>query len=559
MTISTTQRKIEYAGNGATTVFAFPYRFLLASDLSAVLVLADESTVPLSQGTDYTVTGAGDDEGGDVTLTVAPALGQRLVLFREVELTQETDYISGDPFPAETHERALDKLTMIDQQLQEQIDRTLIMGISVPDGVDNQLPNPQASTLIGWDESGVALRNYNLEDMGVNVAYAQWRTRVFSGDGTNRDFVLEYDAGTASNIDLRINGVPQAPGLHFTYDVDSKTITMVSAPSAGTDNVVARYGQALPQLVSDIADGAVTLEKLADLPAATLIGRNSSSGGQPQAITIGEGLTIDGDGVMSSSGGGSGINLLINPCFRVNQRAYVSGTNVGAANTYTLDRWRVLTSGQNISWTDSGGRRTVTAPAGGVEQIIEGTNLVTGDYVVSWSGTATCKVGGVAYAKGAVIAVTGGANLKVEFDGGTVAEPKFELGVSPTPFQKNPLGQEMLACQRYYYRITPGAAARAFAVGYASSATVAAITFNLPVEMRVAPTALEQSGTAGHYGLFAPSSVTCSLPPSHNTTTTKFAAVVSTEVASGLTAGSAVLMQSVNAAAYLGWSAELTS
>lgn len=143
-------------------------------------------------------------------------------------------------------------------------------------------------------------------------------------------------------------------------------------------------------------------------------------------------------------------NQLINADFRVNQRSYVSGTNTSGANQYTLDRWRVVTSGQNISWTTSGNVITVTAPAGGMEQVIEGINLNTGTYVLSWTGTATATVGGTSVANGGTVSVTGGSNLTIRFTGGTVRQPQFEPGTVPTSFEQRHMGHEVALCQRYF-------------------------------------------------------------------------------------------------------------
>ena len=116
MTISTTASRISYNGNGVTTIFAFPYRFLNQGHLVVVSIdsLGAETVKTLT--THYTVSGAGDPAGGSVTMLTAPATGTRLVIYRDTDVTQETDYVSGDPFPAESHETALDKLTMIMQE-----------------------------------------------------------------------------------------------------------------------------------------------------------------------------------------------------------------------------------------------------------------------------------------------------------------------------------------------------------------------------------------------------------------------------------------------------------
>lgn len=152
-----------------------------------------------------------------------------------------------------------------------------------------------------------------------------------------------------------------------------------------------------------------------------------------------------------NSGPLSGLrNLIINGNFSVNQRAYASGTAVGAANTYTLDRWRVVTSGQNASYVTSGAGRLVTAPAGGFEQVIEGASIGGGTYVINWTGTATCTVNGTARAKGATFTLTAGSNATVRFSSGTVTEVQLEPGEVVTAFELRPAAVELMLCQRYF-------------------------------------------------------------------------------------------------------------
>jgi hypothetical protein len=145
-------------------------------------------------------------------------------------------------------------------------------------------------------------------------------------------------------------------------------------------------------------------------------------------------------------------NKIINADFRVNQRGYASGAPTSGANQYTLDRWRVVTSGQAIAFTSLGNVVTVTAPAGGMEQVIEGNNLVTGTHTLSWTGTATATVGGTAVPKGSTVAVTGGSNLTIRFAGGTVSNVQFEPGTVATPFEQRHFGFELALCQRYFER-----------------------------------------------------------------------------------------------------------
>src|SRR3546814_5146473 len=64
--------------------------------------------------TDYTVSGVGG-ESFNVVFTTPPASDATISITRVVPLLQETDYLDNDEFPAETHERALDLLTMMVQ------------------------------------------------------------------------------------------------------------------------------------------------------------------------------------------------------------------------------------------------------------------------------------------------------------------------------------------------------------------------------------------------------------------------------------------------------------
>ena len=70
MTVSSTTVKNSYSGNGSTTEFAYGYKIFADSDL-IVIIRTDstgvETVKPLT--THYTVSGAGDASGGNVTFT----------------------------------------------------------------------------------------------------------------------------------------------------------------------------------------------------------------------------------------------------------------------------------------------------------------------------------------------------------------------------------------------------------------------------------------------------------------------------------------------------------
>jgi hypothetical protein len=183
----------------------------------------------------------------------------------------------------------------------------------------------------------------------------------------------------------------------------------------------------------------------------------------------------------------SGRNLIINGQGRINQRTYVSGTATVAANQYTLDRWRVVTSGQNLTWTGNTARNVMTAPAGGVEQVVEGLNVVGGTYTINWTGTATCTVAGVARTKGEVFTLTAATNTTVRFIGGTFTDVQLELGSIPTAFEWASHGEELALCQRYYQNITATLAISGRQYNYSAISGEVGTGIVFPVQMRAAP------------------------------------------------------------------------
>jgi hypothetical protein len=142
--------------------------------------------------------------------------------------------------------------------------------------------------------------------------------------------------------------------------------------------------------------------------------------------------------------------VLINGNFNINQRG-VSGTVSIAAGVYGHDRWKAGASGCTYTFSTAGGITTLNITAGSLVQVVEGLNLVSGTYTLSWTGTAQGKIGAGGYGStGITGSATGGTNLSVEFNAGTLALARFELGSVATPFEFRSIGTELGLCQRYY-------------------------------------------------------------------------------------------------------------
>lgn len=199
--------------------------------------------------------------------------------------------------------------------------------------------------------------------------------------------------------------------------------------------------------------------------------------GQNKTVAIGQGGTgaNSAAGARAALGAIGGKNLLINPSFSINQRGYVSGAATTAANQYTLDRWRIVVSGQSITYTASGTGFQINAPAGGVEQVVEGINIEAGVHTLSWTGTATATVNGAPVANGTPMGALGaGATAIVRFTGGTVKECQLEFGAVATTFEKRLRALELSLCAWYFERITWTGSYEKMALGQCTASYVAA-------------------------------------------------------------------------------------
>lgn len=179
MTVSSTYTPDAYTGNGSTTAFPVTFIFFGTSTDAEIevieRVIATGVETTKTNGTDYTVTG-GAGATGTVTAATAPASTVQWIIRRTTTETQETDYVENDPFPAESHEAALDRLTLVAQEATEASSRALQFPVSYTGGASNSFPEPSASTVIQWNAAANALESgpttTEIENAETNAAAA---------------------------------------------------------------------------------------------------------------------------------------------------------------------------------------------------------------------------------------------------------------------------------------------------------------------------------------------------------------------------------------------------
>lgn len=156
MTVSTTASTTQAFPNGVTTVFPINYRFFTKADLKVFWLKPDGTVHLLVLDSEYTVQGAGNEDGGSITTIGTPLNGGTLTIARIMTATQLTSFRNQGEFFAEIHEDAFDKLVMLVQQAIDNQGRGLTVPVSDPVGLDLEMPGAavRATKMLGFDSAG---------------------------------------------------------------------------------------------------------------------------------------------------------------------------------------------------------------------------------------------------------------------------------------------------------------------------------------------------------------------------------------------------------------------
>lgn len=247
MTISSTTNTVSYTGNGSTTAFPVTFVFFgtaTSAEIEVVeVVIATGAETVKTNGTHFTVSG-GSGSTGTVTAVTAPASTVNWVINRNTTQTQETDYVDNDPFPAESHEKALDRLTAIAQEQE----RTLTRTAQLPDGYtgsfDPTLPTTiTANTALvinaaanGFDAGPTTTEITNAQTYATNAANS---ASAAAADLvlTNADVVTTGASATLSaNYATKIDGaVTGSDYASKAWAVGGTGVTTTSARGAAKE------------------------------------------------------------------------------------------------------------------------------------------------------------------------------------------------------------------------------------------------------------------------------------------------------------------------------------
>lgn len=186
MSIYDNRNKTLQDGNGTQTAFEFNFKIFKDIDLKVYKINKEtrEMGEPLLLFNDYTVAINKVGEGGTVIFTIAPTENEQVGIYRELEIIQPADIPVDTEYVEKTIENALDRSCIIDQQLQEQLNRCITLPVfniseTGDRGAIKSLPYPKAGKALKWndEETGLVNSDVSIDDLSNSIdvvkGYAQ--------------------------------------------------------------------------------------------------------------------------------------------------------------------------------------------------------------------------------------------------------------------------------------------------------------------------------------------------------------------------------------------------
>lgn len=231
-------------GNGVTTVFPYTFKILAEAD---ILVTVDGVTKTLT--TDYSVSGVGNDAGGNVTFVAAPANGTTVVRTRDMGYERTTDYQDNGDLPASTLDDDIDRTVMLVQQLRAALLRSVKLPVGTTvEQVLTESATARALKLMGFDSSG-NITTYAAADVDITAVSAFVATLLDDTSASNflttlgvSNYIktlLDDATATAARQTLHVGGKAQDFRLSLTSGVP---VTVADVTGAGTIYAVPRTG-----------------------------------------------------------------------------------------------------------------------------------------------------------------------------------------------------------------------------------------------------------------------------------------------------------------------------
>jgi len=303
---STNPARNDYTGNGSTTVYNFTFPVIKESNRAdnkeySIKVIITENAIDTvkTETTDYTVTLDEDTRLGTITFGTAPTATQKITFVSDVDVSQATDYnnIGTGAFPADSHEKALDKLTILFRQFLEKENRAIslpesssLSNLEIPVSSDN------ADKAIVINSTGNNLEAKNLAD--ISTAPVTDFAKTLLDDVTNTQARTTLDVYSKFEAEQKANSLTEKSSV-----VANDKFIIADSQDSNNSKKVALSNIGLTGEIKTWASSSVPSGYLEGNGAEVAI---SSYGNLAAAIYVGDSNNADTDLVFGYKTNGSG-------------------------------------------------------------------------------------------------------------------------------------------------------------------------------------------------------------------------------------------------------------
>ena len=221
MTVSSTTSRNQYTATSGQTVFPYTFEIFDKDDVAVL-----QNGTLLSEGTNYTVSGVGNNSGGNITLVVGATAGDVLTIYRDMAYQRLTDYQNSGDFLAQEVNDDFDRLWLAVQQNEQGTDRAIVKPITDASSIDMTLPSAadRANSYLTFDATGAP----SVVAAGDPSAPDAITRQDFTGDGSTVVYTLASAPGAAgAGVMIFIDGIQQDKD---SYTITGTTLTFSEAP-----------------------------------------------------------------------------------------------------------------------------------------------------------------------------------------------------------------------------------------------------------------------------------------------------------------------------------------
>ena len=296
----------QYTATSGQTVFAYGFPIFVDTDLKVY----NGSTL-LTLTANYTVSGAATDNGGNVTLGSGATAGDIITIYRDMPVARTSDYQTNGDLRAETLNDDLDKLAMMIQQIEYDLNsRTLRFGQfttgiplsefteSATDRANKVLSfsstgDPTITQELGvWNGNWGASTSYVVRDLvkdtsNSNVyicltAHTSSGSQPISSNSDSAKWALLIDAAAAATSATAAATSATAAATSATAAASSATAAASSATAAATSKTGADTAKTAAETAETNAETAETNAETAETnaeasEAAALVSKNAAA------------------------------------------------------------------------------------------------------------------------------------------------------------------------------------------------------------------------------------------------------------------------------------------